>query len=87
MPLLALWTSNPTAVAELSVGQVVSTAGDGGLKDGSICSEELRQYFSQIPSRKLAKYIEQCLSSAFVKSGMVLHLLAHSYYRRQRRKI
>jgi hypothetical protein len=38
MPLLSLWQSNPTAVGELTIEQVVATAGDGLLKDGSVCS-------------------------------------------------
>jgi hypothetical protein len=82
MPLLALWTSNPATVAELNIDQVVATAGDGSLKDGSACSDELRQYLSQIPSRKLARYIEQCLTSTFAKGGMVLQDLVNELGRR-----
>ena len=57
---------------ELSVEQVVATAGDGSLKDGSTCCEEMRAFFSQVPSDKLAVYAEQCLASSFSKSGLVL---------------
>src|SRR5262245_58746702 len=82
MPLLALWKSNPTAVGEFSIEQVLSSAGDGVLRDGSLCSQELREYFSQIPSDKLAAYIEHCLSSSFSKSGMVLQDLINELGRR-----
>ena len=48
MPLLAIWKSNSSAIDEFSIEQVVATAGDGTLKDGSPCSEELRAFLSQI---------------------------------------
>jgi|GEM_PF-112378 len=82
MPLIALWNSNAVAVAELTIEQVVATAGDGSLKDGSICSQELHSYFAQIPSEKLATYVEQCLSSKFDKGGMVLQDLINELGRR-----
>lgn len=72
MPLISLWTSNPAAVGEFTIEQVVATAGDGSLRDGSLCSKELQEYLAQVPSDKLASYVEQCLSSRFEKSGMVL---------------
>ncbi|MBV8848485.1 MAG: hypothetical protein JOZ16_02760 [Methylobacteriaceae bacterium] len=72
MPLLALWNSNQSAVGEFSIEQVVSTAGDGILKDGSICSAELREYLAQIRAEKIGSYIEHCLGSSFTKGGMVL---------------
>ena len=42
MPLIALWESNSAAVDEFSIEQVVATAGNGELKDGSVCSPESR---------------------------------------------
>lgn len=82
MPLLTFWKSAPETVAQLTVEQVVSNAGDGILKDGSICSKELRDYLSQIPSLKIAQYVEHCLSVAFSKGGMVLQDLANELGRR-----
>jgi hypothetical protein len=82
MPLLSVWQSNPTAVTEFSIEQVVATAGDGSLKDGSVCSQELRAYFAQVSSEKLASYVEQCLSSRFEKGGMVLQVLINELGRR-----
>ncbi len=82
MPLLALWKSNPAAVGELTIEQIVSTAGDGVLRDGTACSQELRDYFSQTSSSKLASYVEHCLLSSFGKSGMVLQDLINELGRR-----
>lgn len=67
MPLLALWTSNPAAIGESTIEQIVAIAGDGVLKDGSICSKELREYLAQIPSQKISQYVEHCLSLGFTK--------------------
>ncbi len=82
MPLLAFWASNPGAVEELTVEQVVASAGDGALKDGSHCSHELREYLAQIPSSKIAAYVDHCLSSNFSRSGMVLQDLINELGRR-----
>ncbi len=82
MPLLAFWASNPQAVEELTIEQVVASAGDGALKDGSLCSRELREYVAQIPSGKIAGYIDHCLSSGFGRSGMVLQDLINELGRR-----
>jgi hypothetical protein len=82
MPLLALWRSNPAAIGESSIEQIVAMAGDGILKDNSMCSTELREYLAQIPSPKIADYLEHCLSSAFAKSGMVLQDVVNELGRR-----
>ncbi len=82
MPLLSVFQSNRAAVHEFSIEQVVATAGDGSLRDGSLCSQEIRDYFAQIPSEKLGSYIEQCLSSKFDKGGMVLQDLVNELGKR-----
>ncbi|SHJ77536.1 hypothetical protein SAMN02745911_3286 [Aureimonas altamirensis DSM 21988] len=82
MPLLSFWGSNPEAVGQLSVEQIVSSAGDGVLKDGSACSLELREYLGQIPTAKIATYIEHCLETSFAKSGLVLQDLINELGRR-----
>jgi len=82
MPLLTVWASNPSAVGEFTIEQVVATAGDGVLKDGSACAQELREYFAQIPSRKIAEYVDRCLEAPFTKSGMVLQDLVNEIGRR-----
>jgi hypothetical protein len=82
MPLIALWSSNRTAIDEFSIEQVVTAAGDGNLRDGSLCSQELRAYLSEITSSKLSHYIEHCLSHHFGKGGMVLQDLVNELGRR-----
>lgn len=82
MPLLSLWTSNPAAVTQLNVEQVVATAGDGKLRDNSTCAAELREYLAQVSREKLAEYAEHCLSSAFPKSGLVLQDIVNELGRR-----
>jgi hypothetical protein len=82
MPLLSFWNSDPEAVSQLSIEQIVATAGNGKLRDGSVCSDELRTYLSQTPTRSLATYVEHCLSSSFNLSGMVLQDLVNEIGRR-----
>lgn len=82
MPLLTIWKSNPAAIDQFSIEQVVTAAGDGVLKDGSDCSAELRIFLSEVPSAKLKSYIERCLSTPLNKGGMVLQDLVNELGRR-----
>lgn len=82
MPLLPLWLSNPEAVLDLSIEQIVTTAGDGTLKDRSECSTELREFLTQVSREKLARYIDHCLSHSFGRSGLVLQDLVNELGRR-----
>jgi hypothetical protein len=82
MPLLALWQANPKAIAEMTIEQLVATAGDGRLRDKSDCSRELREYLSQAQGDWLASYAEYCLTSAFNRGGMVLQDLVNEMGRR-----
>ena len=87
MPLISLWSSNRTAIEEFSVEQVVAAAGDGSLRDQSLCSQELRAYLSEVTSTKLAQYVEYCLSRHFSKGGMVLQDLVNELGRRLEYKV
>ena len=82
MPLTALWKSAPNAVAEFKIDQVVSTAGDGNIKDNSVCSSEFRAFLKEIQSDKIASYVDQCLSNSFNNSGYVLQDLINELGRR-----
>jgi hypothetical protein len=82
MPLLALWSSNPNAIGQFTVEQIVAAAGSGDLRDNSDCAQELREYLSQVTSQKLAEYVERCLSAHFSKSGGVLQDLINELGRR-----
>lgn len=57
-------------------------AGDGNLKDNSLCCTELREYLTQANTAKLAEYVEHCLSTAFSKSGLVFQDLVNELGRR-----
>jgi hypothetical protein len=82
MPLLALWSSNPSAIAQFTIEQVVAAAGSGDLRDNSDCAMELREYLSQVTSQKLAEYVDRCLTAHFSKGGMVLQDLINEFGRR-----
>lgn len=87
MPLLALWDTNPAAVTEMSIVQIVAAAGDGELRDDSLCSTELRQYLSQVSTQRLADFAEHCLTSSFPKSGVVLQDVVNELGRRLEYKV
>src|SRR3954468_212712 len=61
MPLLELWASNPSAIDQLAIEQIIATAGSGNLQDNSDCSRELREYLMEVNSRKLSEYINRYL--------------------------
>jgi hypothetical protein len=82
MPLMTLWSSSPEAVGQFTIEQVVATAGDGVLKDNSVCSDELRRYLAEVPSAKIQTYIDHCLSASFGKGGLVLQDLVNELGRR-----
>ncbi len=82
MALLSIWASNPEAVLEFSIEQVVATAGNGKLLDNSDCSNELRAFLSQVRSEKLAEYADVCLTSSFANSGKVLQDIVNELGRR-----
>jgi hypothetical protein len=42
------------------------------LKPGTVLLREYQDYFSQVSSAKLERYVERCLESPFPKGGMVL---------------
>ncbi len=82
MPLIDIWKANPTAVEQMSIEQIVATAGNGRLTDHSQCSAELRLFLQQVSSDAIARYIEYCLSNSFSKSGFVLQDLVNELGRR-----
>lgn len=82
MPLLELWASNPEAVGQFNIEQVVATAGDGILKDNSVCSREVRDFFKRVTTERITSYVHHCLASSFARSGMVLQDLVNELGRR-----
>jgi hypothetical protein len=61
----------------------VKVVEDGNLRDDSSCSQVLRDYLARLPdSEPIRRYVEQCLSSSFPKSGMALQHLVNELGRR-----
>lgn len=82
MALLSIWNSNPDAVLQFSIEQVVSAAGNGKLLDGSECSTEIREFFSQVRTEDLAKYADHCMTNSFSNSGAILQDIVNELGRR-----
>src|ERR1700730_5936082 len=82
MPLLSFWKSNREEVLKLNIEQIVSSAGDGNLRDSTNCSEELRQFLKVCPSDHLFGYARYCLETSFDKSGIVLQDIVNELGRR-----
>jgi len=64
------------------IQQIVAMAGDGKLKDGNACSEELRKFFRNIEAQKLSEYVDSCLEEKFDDGGLVLQDLVNELGRR-----
>jgi hypothetical protein len=82
MPLLNFWKSNRDEVLKLTIEQVMSSAGDGDLKDASECSAEIRQFLKVAPSERLFTYARHCLEKSFDRSGFVLQDIVNEFGRR-----
>jgi|SRR6266404_4774708 len=72
MALLQFWKNSKETVLGLNIQQIVSSAGDGKLRDGSKTSLEPREFLRQIPSESLFAYLNQCLEEKFESRGFVL---------------
>jgi hypothetical protein len=82
MPLLSFWKSAKEDVLKMTIEQVVSSAGDGNLRDAASCSDEFRQFLSVAPVERLFDYARHCLESSFNKSGLVLQDIVNEFGRR-----
>ncbi len=82
MPLLSIWNSNPETISQFTIEQVVSAAGKGKLLDATDCSNELREYLSQVSSEKLAEYANYCLTTKFDNNGKILQDIVNELGRR-----
>src|SRR5438309_1966207 len=82
MPLLSFWKSNRDEVLKMSVDQVVASAGDGTLRDGSEAAHEFRGYLRVAPSDSLFVYARQCLEKAYEKGGSILQDIVNELGRR-----
>ncbi|MDH5546195.1 MAG: hypothetical protein OEZ43_11415 [Gammaproteobacteria bacterium] len=77
MSLLSLWKTNKEDIESKQIQQLVGLAGDGNLKDNSVCSKELREYLEAMDRQFIGQYIQQCLEKSFNNSGVVLQDLVN----------
>lgn len=82
MPLLSFWKNAKDEVLNLSIEQVVSNAGDGILRDQSLCSAEFREFLGKVPVENLFGYARHCLDKGFSRSGLVLQDIVNEFGRR-----
>jgi len=82
LSLRDFFRTTPDAVLKQSIQQIITSAGDGNLRDGSQCSTEFREYITKINSEKLSEYVRSCLEQSFKDSGLVLQDLVNEMGRR-----
>jgi hypothetical protein len=82
MSLARLQKIDPKALSTYRVDQIVALAGDGRLKDGSICSTEFREYLRSQSTQTMRRYIQETLTQSFTDSGFVLQDLVNEIGRR-----
>src|SRR5258707_14249731 len=82
MPLLSFWKSNKQEVLKFNVEQVVSSAGDGNLRDAAESSIEFRGFLAEVGSDRLFDYARYCLENAFKSGGFVLQDVVNELGRR-----
>ena len=82
MSLLALWKSNPDQIRGYAIRQIVAVAGDGRMRDQSICSAELREFLQEVTSDALERFANECLDEGFDGSGFVLQDVVNEIGRR-----
>lgn len=82
MPLLQFWKTAKDEVLKMTIEQVVSSAGDGNLRDQTDCSKELRTFLKAVPSDRLFAYARHCLERRFDAGGLVLQDIVNELGRR-----
>ena len=82
MPLLDFWKTNRDAVLRMTVQQLVSSAGDGKLRDNAGSSREFREYLREAPVEKLYEYVDTCVRDGFTDSGLALQDIVNELGRR-----
>lgn len=82
MSLAQLWQQSGEQLSDKRVQQIIAIAGDGKLRDGTITSQEFREFLSQVSSDVLRRYAEECLKDAFTDSGLALQDIINQVGRR-----
>jgi hypothetical protein len=83
MPLIEIWNAAPKTIQGMLLPAIVNIATNGHiLRDGSIGSQEFRQYLTEINSEKLSEYANYCIENAFPDSGQILQDVVNEIGRR-----
>lgn len=82
MGLISIQAKDPHALDDYRVDQIVTLAGDGRLKDGSIASSEFRAFLKTVSLSKLRRYAQETLEKPFQDNGFVLQDLVNELGRR-----
>jgi hypothetical protein len=82
MALVDLWKTNADELRKKSIQQLLAVAGDGRLRDDNETSQEFRKFLRHVPSDLLVQYANQCLTTGFPQSGLVLQDLVNEMGRR-----
>jgi hypothetical protein len=70
--IINLWESNKEFFQTKTVEQILSFCGDGKLRDKSATSNEFRGFLSNISSRFIQKYADECLANSYKDGGLIL---------------
>lgn len=82
MSLIEFWDKSRDAVMRKTIQQIVAMAGDGVIKDDSLCATELRGFFQRVDRKDLERYARSCLEASFTDSGFVLQDIVNEVGRR-----
>lgn len=75
--ILEIWSKNKQFFEDKNVQQILGLCGDGQMIDGGKTSKEFRELLAVFPSSLLKRYSEECLTSSFTNSGLVLQDLVN----------
>ena len=67
-----LWTKSREIFESKTLTQILSFTGDGRLKDANSTSTEFRELLSQVPSKLLKQFAQNCLIDKFDDGGFAL---------------
>jgi hypothetical protein len=64
MTLVDVWYDKPEEIKSKNISQIISWAGEGHLRDGSITSQEIRELLRVIDSTQLSTFASQCMEDS-----------------------
>lgn len=76
------WEQSPDDLLNKTIQQIVAMAGDGVLRDNSVCAQELRWFLQRVGRDNLLTYAQYCLDEPFQLSGFVLQDIINEVGRR-----